>query len=112
MIQDICKESKTQIRFSTGTTEIFNVTVGVHQGSALNPLLFSIVRDSLTEGVRRETSRTMMFADDVVLFSKTKKEVKRRLDEWRSRLESRGMRINRQKMEYLCARGEQWRSGV
>ena len=103
LIQDMYEGSKTQIRCSTGTTEAFNVTVEVYQGSALSPLLFAIVMDSVTEGVRRETLWTMMFADDVALCTGTKEEVKRRLEEWRSRMENRAMRVSKQKTEYLCA---------
>ena len=62
--------------------------------------------DSLTEGVRREAPWAMMFADDVALCTETKEEMERRLEEWRSRLEDRGMRVSRQKTEYLCAGGE------
>ena len=105
LIQDMYKGSKTQIRCTTGTTEAFNVTVGVHQGSALSPLLFAIVMDSLTEGVRREIPWAMMIADDVALRTETKEEMERRLEEWKSRLEDRGMRVSRQKTEYLCAGG-------
>ena len=99
LIQDMYEGSKTQIRCTTGTIEAFNVTVGAHQGSALSPLLFAIVMDSLTEGVRREAPWVMMFADDVALCTETKEEMERRLEEWRSRLEDRGMRASRQKTE-------------
>ena len=46
-----------------------------------------------------------MFADDVALCTETKEEMERRVQKWRSRLEDRGMRVRRQKTEYLCAGG-------
>lgn len=42
---------------------------GMHQGTALSPFSFAMVIDWLTEEVRLETPRIMMFADDVEIFS-------------------------------------------
>ena len=49
LVQDMYKESKTVVRCVIGTTEIFKVKVGLHQGSALSPLLFAVIMDRLTE---------------------------------------------------------------
>ena len=54
LIQDMCQGCTTQIQYAAGVTKDFEVSVGVHQGSALSPLLFAIVMDCLTEEVRLE----------------------------------------------------------
>ena len=51
IVQDMYQRSYTQVRTAVGTTERFEVTVGVHQGSALSPFLFAMVMDCLTEDV-------------------------------------------------------------
>ena len=76
-------ESETVVRCAVGTTENFKVKFGLHQGSALNPFLFAVVMDRLTDGVRREPPWTMLFADDIVIFEETREEVEQRLECWR-----------------------------
>ena len=48
----------------------FSVKVGVHQGSALSPLLFIMVMDVLTEDVRDGSLMEFLYADDLVLCGK------------------------------------------
>ncbi|XP_047490930.1 uncharacterized protein LOC125040422 [Penaeus chinensis] len=54
ILQDMYKESETKVRCIAGTTELFKVEVGLHQGSALSPFLFAIIMDTLTESIRKE----------------------------------------------------------
>ena len=107
IVQDMYQRSYTQVRTAVGTTERFEVTVGVHQGSAFSPFLFAMVMDCLTEDVRSEAPWTMVFADDVVICAERQKEVEERLERWRRALEDRGMRISRKKTEYLCVGGRE-----
>ena len=98
--------SKTVARCAVGTTESFKVKVGRHQGSALNPFLFSVIMDRLKDEVRKELPWMMMFADDTVICKETREEVDWRLEPWKYALERRGMKVSRSKTEYLCINGE------
>ncbi|XP_071708656.1 uncharacterized protein [Rutidosis leptorrhynchoides] len=51
--------------------------------------------------VRTPVGNTEVFTDDIVLVSESKKELNRRLEQWRVALESNGLQISRQKTEYL-----------
>ena len=107
IVQNMYQRSYTQVRTAVGTTERFEVTVGVHQGSALIPFPFAIVLDCLTEDVRSEAPWTIMFADDVVICAERQEEVEENLERWRRALEDRGMHISRKKTEYFCVGGRE-----
>ena len=63
-----------------GSTEYFGVKVGLHQGSALSPLLFISIMDVLAEEARNKPPWAMLFADDLVLLSETVDEVEEELE--------------------------------
>ncbi|KAK3532136.1 hypothetical protein QTP86_008585 [Hemibagrus guttatus] len=102
VVQDMYERSRTVVRCAVGQTEEFNVEVGLHQGSALSPFLFAIVMDQLSEEVRQESPWTMMFADDIVIWSESREQVEESLERWRFALERRGMKVSRSKTEYMC----------
>ena len=106
LVQDMYEGSETVVRCAIGTTESFKVKVGLHQGSALSPFLFTVIMDRLTDEVRRELPRTMLFADDIVICKETSEEVEQRIECWRYVLERRGMKVIRAKTQYLCVNGE------
>ena len=105
LVQDMYEESETVVRCAVGSTESFKVEVGLHQESALNPFLFAVLMDRLTNKVRREPPWTMLFADDIVICEETKEEAERKLECWRYAFERRGMKVSRSKTEYLCING-------
>ena len=102
LVQDMYEGSETVMRCAVGTTESFKVKVGLQQGSALNPFLFAVILDRLTDEVRREPPWTMLFADDIVICEETREKVERRLESWRYALERTGMKVSRSKTKYLC----------
>ena len=91
----------TTVRSAAGLTKEFKVGVGLHQGSALSPFLFSIIIDRLTEYIRKDAPWDMLLADDIVLCRQKHKELEEDLEIWRNTLERRGLKVNRSKTEHL-----------
>ena len=104
--QDMYREAYTQVRTAVGMTDKFPVTVGLHQGSALSPYLFNLVMDVMVRDVLEEAPWTMLFADDIVLVAETREELEQKLNRWRDALESRGLKISREKTEYMQMGGQ------
>ena len=113
LIKDMYEGGRTSVRMLTGVTNDFYVGVGLHQGSALSPFLFTLVIDELTKGIQDELPWCMLFADDIVLIDETRKKVNNKFERWRQILKSRGFRINRSKIEYLhcCFSGREDEGG-
>ncbi|XP_051787950.1 uncharacterized protein LOC127529167 [Erpetoichthys calabaricus] len=103
--------SVTVVRSPVGVTDAFKVEVGLHQGSALSPFLFAMMMDRLTNEIRQESPWTVMFADDTVICSDSREQVEETLERWRYALGRRGMKVNRNKTEYMCV-NEQEVSGM
>ena len=61
----------------------------------------------MTDEIREEAPWTMMFADDIVICSESKKQVEEKLESWRYALERSGMKVNRRKTEYMCVNERQ-----
>ena len=101
IVQDMYRSYKTQVITEKGETECFSIEVGLHQGSALSPLLFIIIMDVLTENIEKDPPWATMFADDPVLCAMTREEVEEDLERWRVMFERHGLNIIRTKTEYL-----------
>ena len=71
LIQDMYEGSRTRVRTVARVTEVFEVKVGLHQGSALSPLLFTIVMNCIIGPLQRDVPWDILFADDVVMCGET-----------------------------------------
>ena len=100
-IQDMYDGATTTVRSAAGLTKEFKVGVGLHQGSALSPFLFSIIIDRLTEDIRKDAAWDMLLADDIVLCRQKHRKLEEDLEIWRNALEKRGLKVNRSKTEHL-----------
>jgi len=100
--------ARTAVKCHAGLTESFEIKVGVHQGSCLSPLLFIIVMDAISDGVRAVLPWDILYADDLVIGAETPTDMQTRFTAWQDRLEGRGFKINASKTETMsCAKAEE-----
>ncbi|GKB01184.1 retrovirus-related pol polyprotein LINE-1 [Tanacetum coccineum] len=53
VIKDMYEGAKTRVRTTVGNTDFFPAEVGLHQGSAISPYLFTLILDELLRGFKR-----------------------------------------------------------
>lgn len=97
MYEGVSTSAQTQI----GETCDLLITIGSHQDSTLNPYLFTLTLDVLTEHIRELAPRCMLFADNIVLLGESKKDLNERLETWTQALETHDFRLSRSKTEYM-----------
>ncbi|VDO85254.1 unnamed protein product [Heligmosomoides polygyrus] len=83
----------------------FPIFVGVHQGSALSPLLFVVVMDAISRDLQRPAPWTLLYADDVMLACEDKIEIQWQVQALRERLVRFGLKLK--KAEYLTTREDE-----
>ena len=74
------EEGRTSVRTPGGVTNDFYISMGLHQGSALSPFLFTLVMDEFTKGIQDKLPWCMSFADDIVLIDETREGVNGELE--------------------------------
>jgi len=112
VIKDMYEGVRTRVRTVIGDTEDFPIDMGLHQGLALSPFLFTIVMNELTRGIQDEIPWCMLFADDIVLIDESREGVKTKLERWRDTVEAKGFRLSRSKTKYLHCRFSADKGGV
>ena len=88
------KGCKTAASVDGELSSSFSVKVGVHQGSALSPLLFIMVMDVLTEDVRDGSLMELLYADNLVLCGESLNKVMDKYGRWENAVEGKGLRVN------------------
>jgi len=88
--------ANTVVRTVYGNSSGFEVKAGMHQGSALSPLLFVIVMEAISREFREfrvALPWELLYANDLVVIAETEDLIKR-LNEWKNNVENRGMRVD------------------
>jgi len=81
LIKDMYEGGRTSVRMPGGITNDFYVGLGLYQGSALSPFLFTLVMDKLTKGIQDASSWCMLLADDIVLVDEIREGVNGKLEQ-------------------------------
>jgi len=63
--------ARTVVRTVYGNSKCFEIKVGMHQGSALSPLLFVTVMEALSRKFRIALSWELLYADDLAVTAKS-----------------------------------------
>ena len=77
-VMSLCEDSRTKVK--SWIRDIGRIW----QGSVLSPLYFAIVVDVVTEHAREALLNKILYADDLVLMSKSLEDLKERFQRWRS----------------------------
>ena len=103
LVMCLYTDSRTKVCAAGGTSELFNIEVGVHQGSTLSPLLFVLVLEEVSKLVRRGGVWEMLYADDLVLTGESKQEVEQMFIRWKEVMELRGLKVNIAKTKLMVS---------
>ena len=94
LVMALYEGSKSRVCVAGGTSEDFEIGVGVHQGSALSPLLFIVVMEEATREGRQGDPWELLYADDLVLTAESMGEVEAKFRDWKQKMERRGLKVN------------------
>ena len=72
------------VRTVYGNSSGFEVKVGMHQGSAMSPMLFVIVMEAISREFRVALRWELLYANESVVIAETKEDLIKRLNEWKN----------------------------
>ena len=85
---------RSRVRVNGTFSEVFQVNVGVHQGSVISSLLFIMVLEALSLEFRVGCPWELLYADDLVLIAESMDELIEKFTRWKEGMESKGLRVN------------------
>ena len=106
-VQAMYADAKSAVRINSSYSAEFNVTVGVHQGSVLSPLLFIIVMEALSQEFRTGCPWELLYADDLGIVAESLEELTEKFRLWKQGMEAKGLRVNMTKTKFLHSQGSQ-----
>ena len=112
VVKSMYDDAQSKVRIANSYSNPVNVSVGVHQGSVLSPLLFITVMEALSREFRIRCPWELLYADDLVIVAESLEELKIRLKNWKSGLEEKGLKVNVGKTKVLCSRHDATKSKI
>ena len=103
LVQSMYTDVRSRVRVGNGYSEELDVTVGVHQGSVLCPLLFIIVLEALSREFCTGCPWELLYADDLMISAESMEELLVKLKTWKTEMEMKGLRVNMGKTNLLVS---------
>ena len=91
LVMALYQNARSRVKTTAGVSEELDISVGVHQGSVLSPLLFVTVMEEVTKARRMDGLLELLYADDLVLTATTKEELISKFNAWKKEMETRGL---------------------
>ncbi|VDP49141.1 unnamed protein product [Heligmosomoides polygyrus] len=86
-----------------GMTKKMDITVGMHQGSALSPFLFVLTLDCIVNHLEEGPLRTILYADDIALVPNSREELEEKVQLWQGTLAGDGLLLNVRKTKFISS---------
>jgi len=99
-VKMLYKNVSNVVRSPVGVSPPFPVSVCVHQGSAVSPLLFILCMDTVTADIPQPQPWSLLYADYVFLANVTRQQTQA----WNDRFKAHDLKVNLTKTEYLHLR--------
>ncbi|VDO93468.1 unnamed protein product [Heligmosomoides polygyrus] len=81
-----------------------DITVGLHQGSALSPLLFVLTLDCIVNHLEEGPLRTILYADGIALVADSGEELEGKVQVWQVALAGNGLLLNVRKTKFISSK--------
>ena len=105
LVQSMYKDVGSRVRVDDGYSEDIDVRVGVHQVSAISPLLFVIVLKALYREFRTGCPWELFYADDLIISAgfMSMEELLVKLKTWKSEMKEMGLQVNMGKTKIIAS---------
>ncbi len=103
LVMALYVNSTSKVKTAAGVSEEFSIRVGVHQGSALSPLIFIVVMQEATKEARREGLKELLHADDLGLMAESEEEAVEKFRAWKRERGRGGLRVNMEKTKVVIS---------
>ena len=102
MVEGTYEKTTARVVVGEGSSEEFEVKIGLRQGSVLSTLLFIAVLDLISrKTVVKDAMKKLLYADDLALVAYGQQELQETLEEWNGLFTRHGLKINVEKTEVL-----------
>ena len=116
LLRNLYAGQEATVRTGYGTTDLFHIGKGVHQGCILSPYLFNLYAEYIMRNagleeaqggikIARKNINNLRYADDITLMAESEEDLKSLLMKLKGESEKVGLRININKTETFMASG-------